>query len=120
MHIIQKLRITPRLEVRPVVKEGQNGQTIKTVIGKQQGAYDRFNYNVNNDILNKPASYNDTDKKELEKIKQELADDLGVGVDKLIAKKLSSVLPLGALYWIFTFPPSLSFLNITISSRNIE
>ena len=91
MHIIQQLKTIHRLEVRPVV-EGGTQKLNNPVYNKQEGAYDRFNYNMKNDILNKPENYSKEAIEELEELKKELAVMMGISVEQLIARNKAGLL----------------------------
>ena len=90
MHILQKLKTTLRLEVRPVLDS--NSKLNNPAYNKQEGAFDRFNYNIKNDILNKPEDFSKEAIAELEELKAELAMHLGVDVKSLIARNKDGLL----------------------------
>lgn len=81
MHIIQKLKTIGKLEVKAVYKG--DSTLNNSPLNKQEGAFDRFNYNIKNDIINKPESYEEKDRQTLIDLKKELANDLGVSIEAL-------------------------------------
>lgn len=91
MHLISKLLTTPRLLVRPIINHAVRADG-DTSLNKHNSAYDRYNYNVKNDILNKPDGFTDEAIAELETLRNKLANSLGVKADALTVRNKEGLL----------------------------
>lgn len=91
MQIIKKLLATPRLEVRPIV-DSSSRSTTDMSLNKHDNAYDRYNYNIKNDVLNTPDGFTKEAVAELAELRANLATALGVPIEYLNARNKEGLL----------------------------